>query len=112
MDHPLKHTPKRRSHLARPGGPAPPREAMVCFEQPCPACGRRLLIRVEHLGERVFCDHCGRGFIAHDAAVDGGAAAEAANAIFARANRLLAALGRRRWAAAGMGNHGGSDAGF
>jgi hypothetical protein len=112
MEHPLKHAPKRRSHLAGRGGPVPAPEATVCFQQSCPACGRRLLIRVEHLGEQVFCEHCGRGFVAHDAAVDGGAGAESANSILARADRLLAALGRRRWAVAGLWNHGGGDAEF
>jgi hypothetical protein len=36
------------------------------FLQGCPACGRRLQIRVEYLGKTVVCQHCRRQFTAAD----------------------------------------------
>ena len=39
----------------------------VCYHQSCPVCGRNLSIRVMLLGQRVYCQHCGGGFIATDA---------------------------------------------
>ena len=39
----------------------------VCYHQSCPVCGRNLRIRVMLLGQRVYCQHCGGGFIATDA---------------------------------------------
>jgi hypothetical protein len=40
----------------------------VCYHQSCPVCGRSLRIRVMLLGRRVYCQHCGGGFIASDSA--------------------------------------------
>lgn len=40
----------------------------VCYHQSCPVCGRNLRIRVMLLGRRVYCQHCGGGFIASDTA--------------------------------------------
>lgn len=37
------------------------------FVQECPVCGRPLQIRVEYLGRRLTCDHCGGLFIAAEA---------------------------------------------
>ena len=42
----------------------------VCYHQHCPVCGRTLRIRVTLLGQQVFCQHCGGGFIASDATGD------------------------------------------
>jgi hypothetical protein len=42
------------------------RGAQISFHQGCPVCGRLLSIRVELLGRRVYCQHCGGGFIAAD----------------------------------------------
>jgi hypothetical protein len=42
----------------------------VCYHQSCPVCGRNLRIRVMLLGQRVYCQHCGGGFIASDACTD------------------------------------------
>jgi hypothetical protein len=36
------------------------------FVQECPTCGRRLYIRVEHLGKRVVCQHCHGRLLARD----------------------------------------------
>ncbi|HBB73308.1 MAG TPA: response regulator [Planctomycetaceae bacterium] len=38
----------------------------VFFSQSCPVCGRSLRIVVTLLGHRVYCQHCGGGFIAMD----------------------------------------------
>jgi hypothetical protein len=40
----------------------------VYFIQGCPTCGRRLQIRVEHLGRFVVCQHCRGQFVACDPA--------------------------------------------
>lgn len=42
------------------------REAAVHFHQSCPVCGRQLRVRVSLLGHRVYCQHCGGGFVASD----------------------------------------------
>lgn len=47
----------------------------VFFHQSCPICGRTLQIRVHLLGRRVYCQHCGGGFLALDESLqqrDGG----------------------------------------
>ncbi len=36
------------------------------FVQECPTCGRSLQVRVEYLGKRVACKHCGGKFEACD----------------------------------------------
>ncbi|MCE9629870.1 MAG: transposase [Planctomycetia bacterium] len=46
----------------------------VYFHQGCPVCGRRLQIDVNLLGRRVYCQHCGGGFVAMDDAMIGGLA--------------------------------------
>lgn len=38
----------------------------VHYHQPCPVCGRSLRIGVTLLGRRVYCQHCGGGFVASD----------------------------------------------
>jgi hypothetical protein len=38
----------------------------VFFLQHCPVCGRMLQVRVNLLGSRVYCQHCGGGFVAMD----------------------------------------------
>jgi hypothetical protein len=62
------------------------------FVQPCPTCGRRLNIRVEHLGKRMVCQHCRGVLTARDPASTGGAAAEAENDLLRRADMLLQSL--------------------
>lgn len=44
----------------------------VAFLQPCPVCGRTLRIGVLLLGRRVYCQHCGGGFVATDPSMGGG----------------------------------------
>jgi hypothetical protein len=48
---------------------APSRGTQVFFQQGCPVCGRRLEIDVNLLGRRVYCQHCGGGFVAMDASL-------------------------------------------
>jgi len=71
------------------------------FQQPCPACGRRLLVPVRHLGQRVFCSHCGRRFVARDPAQQTWKTGEENGSLLDRAERLLACLessdGNGRW---------------
>ncbi|RLS33482.1 MAG: hypothetical protein DWH79_07220 [Planctomycetota bacterium] len=43
--------------------------SVVHFFQGCPVCGRSLRIRVTLLGRRVYCQHCGGGFVAQDASM-------------------------------------------
>jgi hypothetical protein len=49
-----------------------PADNPVCYHQNCPVCGRNLRIRVRLLGRRVYCQHCGGGFVASDAAIGTG----------------------------------------
>lgn len=41
-------------------------DVQVTFHQRCPVCGRLLNVRVTLLGKKVFCQHCGGGFVAAD----------------------------------------------
>lgn len=43
----------------------------VFFDRACPVCGRTLHIRVQLLGRRVYCQHCGGGFTATDESLGG-----------------------------------------
>jgi len=55
-------------HHDRPDASAS-RAAKVFFQQGCPVCGRRLEIDVNLLGRRVYCQHCGGGFVAMDSSL-------------------------------------------
>lgn len=64
--------------------------ADVFFNQACPVCGRPLHVRVQLLGERVYCQHCGGGFTAFDESLGGGAVCrDRVDDLLARAERLL-----------------------
>lgn len=69
----------------------------VFFHQSCPVCGRTLQIRVHLLGRRVYCQHCGGGFVARDAALGpadpGRRAIEAVDDLLERASALLQTTG-------------------
>jgi hypothetical protein len=65
----------------------------VFFHQGCPVCGRRLEIDVALLGAKVYCQHCGGGFVAMDASMrpsEAEAASDRADELLARAASLLA----------------------
>ena len=63
------------------------------FVQACPTCGRRLNIRVEHLGRKMVCQHCRGRFTACDPAGRSLSEADSADAIMQRAERLLQHIG-------------------
>lgn len=77
----------------------------VFFGQACPICGRMLRISVMLLGRRVYCQHCGGGFVAADESLAGGTAPvadrsracdEAVDALLAKADAVLARAGGGR----------------
>ena len=59
------------------------------FVQGCPTCGRRLQIRVEHLGKKVVCQHCRCQFTACDPA--SGRPSECDDPLIRRVDELLRA---------------------
>lgn len=61
----------------------------VFFNQPCPVCGRALQVRVQLLGRRVYCQHCGGGFIALDASLGRPGPEDRVDELLARATRAL-----------------------
>ena len=63
------------------------------FGQECPTCGRQLLIRVEHLGRRMVCEHCRGRFVARDPA---SAPAPLQDDLLRRADALLESLETER----------------
>jgi len=104
MDQRLNHSPAQLAepwHSAKgaPRNLAPPGCVTTYFQQTCPACGCRLLILVEHLGQRVSCSHCGRALVARDVSQDRHDKRGVGSSILDRAERLLAMLGSPR------GNH-------
>lgn len=58
------------------------------FVQECPTCGRKLQVRVEYLGKRVVCQHCGSKFHACDQQKDD-LHAESALSLLDRADELI-----------------------
>ena len=71
------------------------------FAQDCPTCGRKLLIRVEHLGTLLVCQHCRGQFYARDPASVSIDEAVESSTILRQTDEFLAAVGRRRRANAG-----------
>ena len=64
----------------------------VSYIQACPVCGRHVRIDVRLLGTRVYCQHCGGGFRAHDPSIGGGrerSRDEVVADLLERANHLL-----------------------
>lgn len=61
----------------------------VFFNQPCPVCGRMLHVRVQLLGRRVYCQHCGGGFTAVGESLGGDRAGDRVDELLARATRAL-----------------------
>jgi RNase P subunit RPR2 len=66
------------------------------FVQECPTCGRRLQIRVEHLGRKVVCRHCQAQLTAVDPANVRFDGADSGNLLLRRADELLATVARRK----------------
>lgn len=65
----------------------------VFFNQPCPVCGRQLHIRVQLLGRRVYCQHCGGGFTAVGESLGGPPARDRVDELLARAAEALERAG-------------------
>jgi hypothetical protein len=61
----------------------------IYFVQECPTCGRRLQIRVEHLGRQVVCQHCRGKFTARDPESDRYRGCSEAEDLLQRAEELL-----------------------
>jgi hypothetical protein len=75
----------------------------VYYVQECPTCGRRLQIRVAHLGKQVVCQHCLAEFVAADPA-NKAACSDSSHDLLAIADELLATVDRQQeaqteWAA-------------
>ena len=78
----------------------------VFFGQACPICGRKLRIAVNLLGRRVYCQHCGGGFVAADESLRSGelpadgtsraSCEQAVDALLAKAEAVLARAGGSR----------------
>ena len=66
----------------------------VYYVQECPTCGRRLQIRVAHLGRQVVCQHCLAEFVASDPA-NKYSCSDSGQDLLARADELLATVDRQ-----------------
>jgi DNA-directed RNA polymerase subunit M/transcription elongation factor TFIIS len=60
------------------------------YVQECPTCGRNLQVRVEYLGKRVACQHCGARFEASDPSTSS-YPSDSSLSILARADELIKA---------------------
>ena len=65
------------------------------FVQECPACGRRLQVRVIYLGKRIACRHCGAQFAACDPQSPDYPPLDSSLALLARVDQLLEASASR-----------------
>ena len=65
------------------------------FVQECPTCGRRLHVRVNYLGKRIACRHCGAQFAACDPQSPDYPPADSSLALLARVDQLLEASASR-----------------
>lgn len=61
----------------------------VYFVQECPTCGRNLQVRVEFLGKRVVCQHCGAMFEACDPTSKSYPPSESSLSLLERAEELI-----------------------
>jgi lysine biosynthesis protein LysW len=61
----------------------------VYFVQECPTCGRNLQIRVEYLGKRVVCQHCGATLEACDPSSKNYPPTESSLSLLERAEELI-----------------------
>ena len=71
------------------------------FVQECPTCGRRVQVRVNYLGKRVACRHCGAPFAACDPQSPDYPPADSSIALLARVDQLLEASASRSTLASG-----------
>jgi hypothetical protein len=93
LQHPQTLLVDSEHHRTSTSGDSPPAGPIATsFQQPCPACGRPLLILVEYLGQQVSCGHCRRSFVARDVSQDRGDVVDGGGSILKRAEQLLALL--------------------
>ena len=59
------------------------------YIQECPTCGRTLQVRVEYLGKKVSCQHCGAEFQAFDPSSAEPVPVDSGLSLLARAEDLL-----------------------
>ena len=59
------------------------------YVQECPTCGRSLQVRVEYLGKRVACQHCGAKFEACDPSSNNYPPMDSGISLLARAEELI-----------------------
>ena len=77
------------------------------FVQQCPTCGRNLQIRLQYLGKRVVCQHCGAKFSASDTDSGDFSCSESGSSLLARADQLL--LEAASISGVGLGESGSSS---
>lgn len=78
--------------------------AVTYYVQECPTCGRSLEVRIEYLGKRVRCRHCGAKFVAIDGSYSGLDASLTESTILQRADELINTASR-----SGIGLDGSSE---
>jgi len=61
----------------------------VFFVRDCPTCGRRLHIRVEYLGKKMVCPHCGARLDAVDLAAGDLPVGDVSRSLMQRVDELL-----------------------
>jgi hypothetical protein len=72
-----------------------PKSNVVSYFQGCPVCGRTLRISVSLIGSRVYCQHCGGGFVASGEEVSSPApVSDGQPDVAARADELLELVAR------------------
>ncbi len=81
-----------RRHTTNPANQMPASSTATSFQQPCPTCGRVLLILVQHLGQEVFCTHCRSRFVSFDESQNRHGGSIVGRTIMERAEHLLARL--------------------
>lgn len=59
------------------------------FVQACCTCGRNLQVRIEYLGRKVACQHCGAKFVACDPQNSSVAASDSGSGLLARVDELI-----------------------
>jgi len=65
------------------------------FNQVCPTCGRRLMIRVEYLGKRLVCQHCRGKFEASGSTAPPCDCGDSGSDLLRRAEELLQSAGQQ-----------------
>ena len=88
-------TPRTRSKPSEELNSAGTGSAATYVQQECPVCGRPLLIRVEHLGQRVTCLQCRCAFVCYDPSQTPARGEESGDSLLDRAERLLALVEAR-----------------